>query len=227
MDTRIDQLSFEEWILYVFDHSVTEPAWYWDNYDFWDPMAQPRVTVSYLTNLFENLVNTLSAYSDAQINQGLRYLVSNSLSDHMFPLKDKQVPLTERLNGLQSMYKLFETLFLPRCSANLCYLDEKENGTPNPLDSVCYMWWDTLPIHGSTAGPDTPVTADTILSVITRTLTLNSDACRESALHGLGHWHYYDPKRIEHIVDDFLAANPHTRPELLTYARNARNGGVQ
>ncbi len=227
MYKQITQLSFDEWIRYVFDHPITDPAWYWAGYGFWDPTAEPSITVSYLTSLFANSVTWLSAFSDPQISQGLRYLVSNSLSDHMFALRDGRVPLQQRLKGLQSMYNLFEELFLPRCSANLGYLGETDRGPANALDSVCYMWWDLLPIHGSTAGPDTPATADTILDVLTRSLGLNSDACRESALHGLGHWCYYDPKRIEGIVDQFLAAHQHLRPELLTYARRARKGYVQ
>jgi hypothetical protein len=116
---------------------------------------------------------------------------------------------------------------MPRCSANLGYLDEKDKGAPNPLDSICYMWWDALPIHGATAGPDLQATANTILDVLMRILSLNSDACRESALHGLSHWSYYDSNRIEDIVNRFLITHYDLRPELLTYAHDASEGDVR
>ena len=227
MENHLFDLSFDEWIRYVFDHPVTDPQWYWiDHHDFWDSTLNPGITVSYLTGLFENPVAPLTAYSDAQIEQGLYYLVSNSLSNHMFALRDERVPLADRLKGLASMYIVFEQLFVPRCSANLGYLNEVDKGTAKPLDGICYMWWDIIPINGAAAGPDTEATADTILAVLTRILSLNSDACREGALHGLGHWSYYDPKRIEAIVDQFLATQQDIRPELLTYARRARRGHV-
>jgi len=57
-------------------------------------------------------------------------------------------------------------------------------------------------------------------------LALDSVACQESALHGLGHWHSLQPDRVESIVDGFLAAHPTTRRELVTYARSARCGCV-
>ncbi len=233
MENMLTNLSFDEWIRFVFDHPVTDPEWYWaEDHDFWDPTVQPRVTVSYLTKVFKNPVACLTAYTDSQIDQGLWYVVHEACSNHMLALTDKRVPLPERLEGFRSIFKLFDELFLPRCSANLLYMDEKDQGKRNPLDSACYMWWDlmwwaVLRFPDLTPSVDNmEATADMVLDVIIRTLALNSDACRESALHGLGHWHAYDPPRIERIVDDFLANYPHIRPELLAYAQRAREGRV-
>src|SRR5687768_14354143 len=44
------------------------------------------------------------------------------------------------------------------------------------------------------------------LSVMTETLNIESIACRESALHGLGHWHDVYPAEVELIIDRFLSA---------------------
>lgn len=228
MERIIPNLSFDGWIHYIFDHPVREPEWFWDDEkDFWDPLKQPAITVQYVTQAFEKPLDSFaSSYSDAQINQGLWYMLSNSCSNHMSPLKDEHVPLTARLRALKAMSVVFELVFLPRCSGNLGHLNE-EASPPNPLDSVCYMWWDILPIHGASAGPDTIPTANAILEVIEYTLGLGSDSCRESALHGLGHWHSYDPQRIEEMVSRFLDENKDIRPELAAYARRARKGQVQ
>ena len=60
-----------------------------------------------------------------------------------------------------------------------------------------------------------------------QTLALRHDACRESALHGLGHWHRAYPAETERIIDDFLATNQGIREELLRYALAARSGCIQ
>ncbi len=60
-----------------------------------------------------------------------------------------------------------------------------------------------------------------------QTLCLNSDACRESALHGLGHWHLYHSDKVEDIIDDFLASPAKVSCKLREYALAAREGVVQ
>ncbi|HEU5330793.1 MAG TPA: hypothetical protein VFU78_22060, partial [Thermomicrobiales bacterium] len=64
------------------------------------------------------------------------------------------------------------------------------------------------------------------LDVMRQTLALDNDACRENALHGLGHWLPYYPAPVEQIIADFLARTPTLRPELLAYARRAQRGAV-
>jgi hypothetical protein len=88
------------------------------------------------------------------------------------------------------------------------------------------MWWDALPIHGR---PDLSERAEfdaEALVVLERLLVIPHDACRESALHGIGHWADYYPQ-VAAVVDNFLAQTPTLRPELVAYARDARTGGVQ
>ena len=54
-----------------------------------------------------------------------------------------------------------------------------------------------------------------------------SIACRESALHGLGHWHDVYPAEVELIIDRFLSGYRELRPETVNYAKIARCGCVQ
>jgi hypothetical protein len=42
-------------------------------------------------------------------------------------------------------------------------------------------------------------------------LDLESLACTESALHGLGHWHRAYPERVEGLIDGFLARRRESR----------------
>jgi hypothetical protein len=85
------------------------------------------------------------------------------------------------------------------------------------------MWWDIFPFWGEMVSQ--PKFDDLFLDVMQATLKLNSDPCRESALHGLAHF----PSRREvvgEIITQFLADNPHLRPELREYAMRAEFGDV-
>ena len=226
--------SFEQWITYAFNHPVSEcgkPGWYHDmDYDgeWWNPTDYPETTIDYLASLFENAPTVLTLYSDAQVNQGFWFLVNNSCSDHMFALVDPSVPWPKRKHCLSAMFTLFEKFFAPRCSSHLSHLDTMETDTSmvSSLNMVCYMWWDLLPIYGQPEKPDFSEFDATCLEVMRLTLNLDSDACRESALHGLGHWRYVYPQEVQAIIDAWLARQQEVSEELKAYAFAARRGRV-
>jgi len=127
-----------------------------------------------------------------------------------------------RLRPLRSFVPLFEQVMAPRCSPHLSYIDEPG---AKPLNSACYMWWDILPIHGR---PDLPERAEfdsEVLTVLQRLLAIPHDACRESALHGLGHWSTHYPS-VANIIDGFLSRTANLRPKLVAYAISAKTGRV-
>jgi hypothetical protein len=201
---------------------ATKPEWYWDSdADWWDgPAAE---TIQFLTQAFENSSVLLQSYSDAQLNQGLWYLVSNSCSNHMFALLDNSVPWPARQRCIRSIHSLFEECLAKRCTPHLSHLDEPGAG---PLNLVCYMWWDIIPLYGRPNDPEWTEMDNEILSVLESTLKLDSLACQESALHGLGHWHFYYPARVEEIINTFLENHKEIGEELRTYAMSAYNGCV-
>ena len=198
-------MSFDKWITHIFDHPVTDPAWYWgDNAEYWDCSADTMV--DYMTQLFEGAEDVLMPFSDAQVDQGLWWLVSSSGSQYVFALRDEAVPLSSRLICIQSMETLFETCFSKRCSAHLSHLDEAGR---SPLNSICYMWWDVIPIHGLTKNaPDRSDSAaidEACLNVIQKILNMNSIACQESGVLGLLEWGSYYPKIIDNAAAKFLS----------------------
>jgi hypothetical protein len=130
--------------------------------------------------------------------------------------------LQHGFGALRSFVPLFEQVMAVRCSPHLSHLDEPG---ANPLNGACYMWWDILPIHGS---PDEPARAEfdaEVLKVQRRILAIPHDACRESALHGLGHWALYYPQ-VSEIIDENLRQTPDLRSELVAYAERAKIGYV-
>lgn len=215
--------SFAAWVRAVFDHPITNPAWYWNvDADTSEPPAE--LCVQYLTQLFLDPESALATYSDAQLNRGFWYLVDNGCSNHMFSLIEPEVAWEARREGIRSIAVLFERLFARRCTDHLSHVDE---AGANPLNSACYMWWDSFPYHGH---PDDPVRATLdaeILGVMGRILDLDSIACKESALHGLGHWYRHYANVVPDVIGRFLSSHSDIRPELRMYAEWARVGYVQ
>ena len=224
MGRQLTNLTFEGWLAYVFDHPVEthRQEWYWDTDRDWWEEDTPEA-VQFMTQAFENAAAVFEPYSDAQLNQGLWFLASNACSNHMFALMNESIPWPARARCVASMHRLYEQCFARRCSPHLSHLDEPGR---NPLNSACYMWWDILPIIGQ---PDDPARASldqAILQVMESTLQLDSIACRESALHGLGHWQMYYPARVGQIIDRFSMKHPRLPEKLEAYMKAAYTGHV-
>ena len=62
-----------------------------------------------------------------------------------------------------------------------------------------------------------------VLALLSDILTMDSLACQESALHGLGHWSYYYRAKVRKIIAGFLAGLPEGAA-LRAYARAAAVG---
>jgi len=154
---------------------------------------------------------------------GLNYLISPGLGEHMLCLGDGSIPLGDRLRCLRSCESLFRMLLLPCCSSHLSHRDEPGR---SPLNGVCYMWWDIMPVDGGAVVEDRCALQLAALDIMANILQFDSLACQESALHGLGHWHGVFPRQVESLIDAFLAIHAHARPELLIYARSARCGCI-
>ena len=216
-----DAHSLSDWITHVFDHPLADPAWHW-SLDGPSWAGSPERVTTFIADTFERSGDLLAGFTDAQLNQGFWYLVSNSCSDFMYSLVNFEVPMAARLRALRSFVPLFEQVMAVRCSPHLSHLDEEPS---NPLNSACYMWWDMLPIHGQPEAAGRREFDGEVLRVLPRILSISQDACRESALHGLSEWQHHYPS-AETIVDEWLARTSGLRPELVSYAQSAKVGNV-
>jgi hypothetical protein len=221
---RLTELSFDEWVEHAFGHETPfrRNAWFFDaDSDRWDP--KPMQAVTYLTRLFEEPEQPLQWFTDAQIAQGLTYLVSTSASGDNRWLCSRDVPTNERIRCVEGVGSLFEKLFAPRCTPHLSHLSEMST---SPLNRVCYMWWDEFPSIALVDDPDLRMLHDSALRTMERILLLSSLACQESALHGLGHWQHAYKAEVETIIDSFLSGTCGLDTRLRTYAAAARWGCV-
>ena len=227
-DNEIVNPSFEEWVQHIFDHPVTDPAWHFGlDVEFYDCDGNPHQCIEYMGRLFSSPLQPLRPYTDAQINQGFNMIVSEIEPD-MYTLFYDHVPLEMRIHVVKSMYTVYEQLFAPRCSPTISSLhrtDEDRIGV-NPLNDMCFMWWDIIPLYGKSGKPNREILDVHCVDVMEKTLKLDSIACQEGALHGLGHWARAYRERIEKIIDDFLARTPDLNEDLREYALAAREGMV-
>lgn len=203
--------TLQSWIDHVFGHPTGKRKWR-------GPREQIPVLIS---ETFERAGELLARFPDEQPDQGL-WNLAGSLSLHsMTTLVDEIIPLEPRLRALRSFVPLFEQVMAVRCTPHLSHLNDEG---ANPLNSACYMWWDLLNfILSSTSF------AAEVVATLQRQLAIPHDACRESALHGIGHIRRCHPqyeKQLVGIVADFLAATPGLRPELIAYAERARCGEI-
>jgi len=219
-----DDLTFEHWVEWVFDHPVADPKWYEEeNAEFW--VSSPAVIIAFITRLLEAAPTHLRGFSDAQADQGLWFLASSIFSEELSHLYSEGVLQSQRQRCISSMYTLFEEYFAVRCSRHLAHINE---AGANPLNGACFMWWDFLAHYTESPGGRIGGEMNTqMLATMERILKLNHDACTESALHGLGHWQHFCPAEVAAIIDRYLIDNPDLRQELRTYALRARAGRVQ
>ena len=222
MEGMTDEIQFDDWVAWVFDRPVPDPGWPLGGRTDWNVLT-PSLSLEYLRRLFEESGELLRQFSDAQVNKGVFFCIDPGFSDYAFSLLDRTLLWAPRLRCVRSILRLFE-FFAARCSPHLSHLDELG---ANPLNSICYMFWDILPIYGHSDEPAFANLDHALLAVMTETLRLPCDACREGALHGLGHWQSDYPNEVQQIIDRFLAENPMIRPELRRYAESARWGCVQ
>ncbi|NER82907.1 MAG: hypothetical protein F6K42_25800 [Leptolyngbya sp. SIO1D8] len=222
MERKLTDLSFEDWIMFVFcwPEDTSGCRWYYD-FECEDWQAPAAEIVAYMTQLFEHPATALADYSDGEIAQGLWYIASNGASDYMFALADLSVPLGDRLRCIDAFETLYREIFVPRCSTVLSHGSQSET---NPLNTICYMWWDLLPIYP--APEEQAAIFDAILRSQTAMLHLPSMACQEGALHGFGHWLEINEPAIQATIDHWLQQHPEICPQLQTYAQSAQSGCV-
>lgn len=191
----------------------------------WDPQAQPARTVRYITQLFQSIDVLTTPYSDEQINQGINYLIYSACSSHMYALRDGRILLTSRIACVESFYDVYTRLYARKCTPDLGHLNT-DGHIGNPLNHMCYMWWDIIPVYGKSGEPAREALDQAMLDVMAKTLEIDHEACQEGALHGLGHWRDAYGEFVQETIDSFLARNPNVSPSLRSYAQAARNTGI-
>jgi len=218
----LTDLSFDQFVEFHFGQAVRAHGdeWFFDlDGDWWDP--EPQVGIAYLTRLFSNGPEVLERFSDAQIAQGLDGLINTTGVGDQPWMHSPFVPAAERVSAWEAVAIFFADVLAPRCSDTLGHLSEPGA----PLNNRTYMWWDGFPGFVRPEDPAQGAIDNAELACLRSILNLDSAACQEAALHGLGHWVHREP-RCEPIIAEYIATGRLARPELLNYAKAARTGCI-
>jgi len=220
----VPDIGFEDWLEHAFGHEVRfqRLAWFFDSDAvWWNP--KPPTAIDFLTRLFNAPAVLTERFSDAQIAQGLTYLLNTGAVGDNGWFYSSEVPASARKACIAATFNLFSEIFQPRCAPVLGHLSKVES---TPLNSVAYMFWDVFPCVALPEDAHRLELQLGTLAVMERILSLDSIACVESALHGLGHAHAYYPGEAEQIIDRYLAGGKCASAELAAYAQAARCGCI-
>jgi hypothetical protein len=105
------------------------------------------------------------------------------------------------------MHQLYEQSFPKRCSPHPSHVDEPG---ANPLNLVCYMWCELLPIYGMPDNPAHKELDETFLQVmdgIHPAIGVDPLPRKCPASNGFGHWQHYYPEGVGAIIIDTLKSN--------------------
>jgi hypothetical protein len=215
--------TFEQWLDETFGRAVAGddyPQFVHREVEEWPDPVPDAAAVEYLTRLFEQSEDSLRYFSDRQIAAGLWELGPGDA--HC--VYNREIPFEARERLVGSVATFFREFFDKRCSPEL---SSAASHHVSPLNTICYMWWEVITWGWAKDDPDGERLRAIDLDVMEEVLRLPNPACRESALHGLGHMVRHSGRAGE-IVDRFLADPPAgATPELLDYARAARSGCIQ
>jgi len=217
----LTDLSFEAFVEFQFGQAVGAHPWRMGiDADWWEP--EPRTGIAYLTRLFSEGGSVLEWYHDDQIAQGLTGLVNTMAVGDQPWMRDAVTPAAERAAVWSAIAAFFRDVLAPRCAPVLGH-DATEAGPE--INGVTYMWWESFPGFTNPDDPQRALVDDAELACLEAILALDSPACQEAALHGLGHWVRREP-RCEAIIDRYLESGKAAMPELVEYAKAARCGCV-
>lgn len=250
MDGEPHDLTYEEWLTWIFSGQATESGCGDADTGWWDEGRDPNRTAEYLTRLFEDPVVLLPRFGDEQISKGLDFLVNPAFSNTMHALVDEAVPWERQERCIRVIAIVYRELFARKCTVHFAHLEGlftserslsqwlvrqwpgrfagRDIGPdePNPLNGICYMWWDVCPLPHNASPSNSSRTFAAVLEVLGETLRIQSPACQEGALHGLGHLQHYRRREVEEIIDEFLQREERLHPALREYAPSARTGSV-
>jgi hypothetical protein len=183
-------------------------------------LLDKRAVNGFATRFNCEIASIVEAFGEEATAEAIDYLHGYGSGQVYWCVLDKSLgPL--RVEFVHSIKTLYTDCFLPRCSRFYSHIDRGPEPA-RPLNGTCYMLWEVGVI--SAINGDMHM-LDASLDVLKFALALPSDACQESALHGLGHLAYEHKDHTVPIVEEYLERDD-LPTELRDYAQAARVGYV-
>jgi hypothetical protein len=214
--------TFEAWLVETFGRAVTGescPQFVYRDVMDWPAPVSDADALRYLTQVFEQPEDSLLYFSDRQIAAALWELGPGDAHCAFNP----DILIQDRLRLVASVETFFRDFFDWRCAPALSHAALEHI---SPLNSACYMWWENIIMGGSEEAPYAARLYDKNLDVMEAVLCLPNPACKEAALHGLGH-EVPRSDRARAIIERFLSSPAGVDLKLVQYASAASSGCIQ
>lgn len=167
----------------------------------------------------------LDQYSDDQLTCGLRYLFHGEISDFAYLLRDGEMPLHLRQRALRAIGGLYAGQLDRRLAGDLVADPTTDS---NSLVSVTFMLWDVSPLSFWPPSSHADICRAAFIDTLAKVLhEVDSLACKESVLHGLGHMCHAAPGHVSAAIGRWLDRRPGVPEAPLDYARQASTGMIQ
>jgi len=206
-------MNYSEWLKCVFERQDDKEC-----------LFDSLTINNYLLRLCQESQNLYPKYSFEQLDKGT-WFAFGVVSGYWHDAIDKNVPDEKRVNLYQSLFTYYENVFQKYCTHFYGHQDwgpEK----PNPLNSSCYMFWDMDTKECPAYKGDVLLTNE-IFNLLERILDIESPACQESALHGLGHLIDDHKERATSIIERYLKNEKPKTKDLEKYAKECVIGLMQ
>ncbi|WP_309714291.1 hypothetical protein [Armatimonas sp.] len=224
-------MTIEEFIDHIFNHPVDGVPWFRrTKHNDFIPGVNPTQLALLLTETYENSGVLLHPFSDAQVAQGLQFGFQLGLNQVVMLNDEVSIENSIHndviLHATSSIASLFRQIMAKRCKDMRLANVSKASIDYNPLNFACYMWWEVTFMSGKPEIIERTEFDKTVLSTMTEILAIPHAACQESALHGLGHWKFKYPDRVEDIINRFLDTSNDISDEIIRYALSAIKGTI-
>ena len=251
MSYNLDNFSFDEWVEFIFDHSIEKidgKEWYWQD-EWHSEFKNNTLQINYLTKLFQNPETLNTKFSWEQINQGFWFLMASGYMDvHIadYEVEDGQVKNYEQYKikkekedeavtekGLTPDHGMFmllndgriDFLLREKCIKAMENLYIKLF-TDDPTKSASFMWWDEICFDyfmkkAVTVTEDGLKVQNAMFQTLGKILNSNSKYFQLCALHGLGHLRHKD---TVYLINEYLERNPSLPAPAKDYAEGCFNG---
>lgn len=214
--------TFEAWLDETFGRAVageSNPQFIYRDVMEWPAPVSDADALRYLIQVFEQPEDSLRYFSDRQIAAALWELGPRDA--HC--VYNRDILTQDRMRLVASVEIFFRDFLDRRCAPALSHAADEHI---SPLNSACYMWWENIIMGGSEEDPDAARLYDKNLDVMEAVLGLPNPACKEAAIHGLGH-EVPRSDRARAIIERFLSNPAGVDFKLIQYASTASSGCIQ
>lgn len=199
-------MQYENWIDFTFGIDAQSSLLRLDDYP-----GTPRELAIHCTRLFRNSRQVLSEVSAESASAAFSLIPG--IDGYLGVLARPDVPLANRMELCDAHFELFSDAF-----------------SINDYDGAAFMWWERL--RGAEYGDGPPVESDEVIcnrliKVLERILTIKSERCQRSALHGIHEIGPFGTCDATEIVKVFLEQHTDISAFVKQYATDVINGDAQ